>query len=73
MHQVDFTETEAKHVVFKDCDLHRSSFDRTNIEHADFTSAFNFNINPSLNYIKHASFSNQNISGLLESFNIKIK
>jgi uncharacterized protein YjbI with pentapeptide repeats len=72
MQQVDFTETEAKQVRFKDCDLHESIFDRTNIEQADFTSALNFNINPSFNQIKNASFSKQNISGLLESFNIKI-
>jgi uncharacterized protein YjbI with pentapeptide repeats len=73
MHQVDFTEAEAKKTRFKDCDLYMSTFDRTNIEQADFTSAINFNINPSKNQIKNASFSNENISGLLESFNIKIK
>ena len=71
MHQVDFTETEAKYVIFKDCDLYQSIFDRTNLEHSDFTSAYNFNINPNLNQLKQASFSKENISGLLESFNIK--
>ena len=73
MHQVDFTETEAKSCEFKDCDLHLSTFDKTNLEYSEFTSAYNFNINPSLNQIKQASFSKENISGLLNSFNIKIK
>lgn len=72
MHQVDFTEAEAKYVAFKDCDLLGATFDRTNIEYSDFTSAFNFNINPALNKIKSASFSKENIYGLLESFHIKI-
>lgn len=73
MHQVDFTETEAKYSLFKDCDLHLSTFDRTNLEHTDLTSAKNFNINPLINQIKNASFAKENISGLLESFNIKIR
>lgn len=73
MHQVDFTETEAKHAVFNDCDLHQTIFNRTNIQYANFISGYNFNINPNLNQIKQASFSKENISGLLDSFNIKIK
>ncbi|REG85911.1 pentapeptide repeat protein [Winogradskyella sediminis] len=73
MQQVDFTEAEIKHGTFNTCDLKNSTFDRTNIEHADFTSAYNFNINPNFNQIKHASFSKENISGLLSSFHIKIK
>lgn len=73
MHQVDFTETEAKQVVFKDCDLKQSIFDHTNLEYSDFYSAYNFSINPTNNQIKNASFSKENISGLLDNFNIKIK
>ena len=72
MHQVDFTETEAKNVIFKDCDLKQSIFDHTNLEHSDFTSAYNFNINPSNNKIRQATFSKETIAGLLHDFNIKI-
>ncbi|MBU2930079.1 pentapeptide repeat-containing protein [Winogradskyella psychrotolerans] len=73
MHQVDFTETEAKHCEFNDCDLQLSTFDRTNIEYTDFTSAYNFNINPNINQLKKAAFSKDTISGLLNSYNITLK
>lgn len=73
MHQVDFTEAEAKNVAFMNCDLKSSIFDRTNLENANFYSAYNFSINPSNNKIKSATFSKENCFGLLNTFNIKIK
>jgi uncharacterized protein YjbI with pentapeptide repeats len=73
MHQVDFTFTEAKESKFSRCDLMNSIFNNTNLEKADFSTAFNFNINPAENNLKDAQFSKNNIEGLLNIFKIKIK
>ena len=73
MHQVDFTEAEAKNVAFINCDLQHSIFDRTNLENANFYSAFNFSIDPSNTKIKNAIFSKENCFGLLNTFKITIK
>ena len=73
MHRVDFTETEAKNTTFSNCDLKDSIFDSTRLENADFSTAYNFSINPSTNPMKNAVFSKENCFGLLSSFKIKIK
>lgn len=73
MHQIDFTETEAKKTSFIDCDLKDSIFDGTNLENADFLTANNFSINPSINQMKNSVFSRDNCFGLLNPFNIRIK
>jgi uncharacterized protein YjbI with pentapeptide repeats len=73
MHQVDFTETEAKNTSFLNCDLKGSIFDTTILQNTDFCTAYNFTINPSNNPMKKALFSKDNSFGLFNSFNIKIK
>ena len=73
IHQVDFTYTEAKESEFTQCDLMNSIFNSTNLEKADFSTAFNFNINPAENNLKGTQFSINNIEGLLNTFKIKIK
>ena len=73
MHQVDFSNAEAKYCQFLQCDLLNAIFDNTNIEHSDLSSAYNFEIDPSLNKIKSAIFSKDNLIGLLKPFHIKVK
>jgi len=73
MHQVDFSYAEAKSCQFLKCDLQNAVFENTNLEASDFSSAFNFDINPSTNQLKSALFSKENVSGLLKSFKIKVK
>lgn len=70
---VDFTECNAKKAIFKECDLKNSQFHQTNLQEADLSSAFNFSINPTLNIVKKAKFSQNNIDGLLNDFQIIIK
>jgi fluoroquinolone resistance protein len=73
MHQVDLTETEAKYTSFSHCDLKDSIFDATILNNADFSTAYNFSINPSNNQLKNAIFSKDNCFGLLNAFHILIK
>lgn len=70
--ETDFALCDLRKSVFKDCDLLRSIFQRTNLEGADFTTAFNFVINPNDNKMKKAKFSVQGLPGLLGVFGIDI-
>jgi fluoroquinolone resistance protein len=72
LQEVDFTETDLSGSVFENCDLQRAVFESTNIEKVDFSSSFNFNIDPEKNKIKKARFSNQGLAGLLDKYNLEI-
>ena len=69
----DFTNTQAKNVQFHDCDLSNSIFENTNLENANLSTSYSFDINPSKNKLKKANFSKDNIIGLLKSTGIIIK
>jgi uncharacterized protein YjbI with pentapeptide repeats len=69
---VDFTESDFSEAIFDDCDLAGALFDQTNLSKADFRSAFNFIIHPSINQIKKAKFSQNGLAGLLQGFDISI-
>lgn len=73
VHEVEFTEADLHSAIFDACDLHFSTFERTNLEKADFRTAVNFSINPTLNRIKNAKFSPDRLAGLLDSFSIVIE
>jgi fluoroquinolone resistance protein len=72
LQEVDFSETDLSGSLFENCDLQRAVFDGTNLEKVDFSSSFNFSIDPEKNRIKKARFSNQGLSGLLDKYNIEI-
>ena len=71
--EVDFAETDLSMAVFKNSDLFNTSFMRTNLEKADFRSAFNYSIDPELTKIKKAKFSSDGLSGLLTKYQIDIE
>ncbi|HYG01633.1 MAG TPA: pentapeptide repeat-containing protein [Chryseosolibacter sp.] len=71
--EADFTEADASGVVFEDCDLGRAIFDQTNLEKADLSTAFNFQIDPENANIKNARFSRNTIEGLLAKYSIRIE
>lgn len=73
MQEVDFAETNLSKAIFDNCDLKNAIFDQTNIEGANFETSENFEINPAENKLKKAKFSQENIVGLLKSFDISIK
>jgi uncharacterized protein YjbI with pentapeptide repeats len=72
LREVDFTTTDLENSVFDDCDLQRAIFQQTNLEKVDFSSAYNYTIDPTLNRIKKAKFSRSEIHGLLNKYDIKI-
>ncbi len=73
LHEVDFTETDLTQAVFNQCDLLNAMFDNTILEKADLRNAFNYSIDPSINYIKKAKFSKEGIAGLLDRYDIVIE
>lgn len=73
LEQVDFAETDLKNSSFKNCDLSGANFGNTNLEGSDLHSATNFSIDPEANRVSKAKFSAQNITGLLDRYNIIIK
>ncbi|MFT5602640.1 MAG: fluoroquinolone resistance protein, partial [Flavobacteriales bacterium] len=73
MNEVDFTEASLKGLSFDDCDLTRSIFYNSELSKCDFQTAENFSISPKFNNLKGATFSRDNLEGLLSSFQIIIK
>jgi uncharacterized protein YjbI with pentapeptide repeats len=73
LQETDFTEADLTASLFDDCDLNRAVFYNTNLEKANFCSAFNYTFDPELNRIKKARFSRLGVIGLLEKYNIEIE
>jgi len=72
MQDVEFAEADLTNVSFLNCDLHRANFEHTILEGADLRSAYNFSIDPEVNKIKKARFAQDNLSGLLHKYNLRI-
>jgi uncharacterized protein YjbI with pentapeptide repeats len=72
MEEVDFTESDLSNSVFTECDLERTVFNRTNLTKTDLSTSYNFSIDPENNKIKRAKFSVNNLSGLLNKYEIVI-
>ena len=73
LYEACFDEADLTSSVFDRCDLSRTSFFKTNLEKVDFSSAFNFSIDPSTNRLKKTVFSEQNLRGLVAHLDIVIK
>tara|TARA_B110000211_G_C14083111_1_gene555490 strand:- start:1465 stop:2031 length:567 start_codon:yes stop_codon:yes gene_type:complete len=69
---VDFSESNLSGAVFSNCDLGNALFDKTNLMNSNFTTAFNYTIDPENNKIKNAKFSLPEVTGLLNKYSIKI-
>lgn len=69
---VDFSSCNLTSVKFDSCDLSKSIFENTNLEKTDFTTAVNFSIDPENNNLNKAKFSNDNLRGLLNKYNLDI-
>ncbi len=70
--EVDFVETDLTESTFKDCDLTGSVFESSILNKVDFSTAFNYIIDPEINQIKGAKFSISGLIGLLQKHNIKV-
>ncbi len=63
--EVDFTEANLSEASIVECDCQLAVFDDTNLEKADLSSAYHYQIDPSKNKIKKAKFSREGLAGLL--------
>jgi len=82
MQKTNFINCSLKGVNFSGADLTSSNFENANLEGAifdgtllkatDFTTAYNFKIDPETNSVKSAKFSTSGVHGLLEKYDIKI-
>lgn len=70
--EVNFTQTNLSGSVFDQSDLSGSVFNRTDLSAVNFTTAYNYTIDPELNNIKKAIFSIHGLGGLLARHQIKI-
>ena len=73
LEEVDFSETELTSAQFTDCDLRSAMFDQTNLEKVDFTTSFNYSIDPEANRIRKAKFSKEGVMGLLAKYDIIVE
>ena len=71
--EVDFTASDLSAALFDNCDLQGATFEGTNLEKADFRTAYNYTIDPVQNRLRKARFSQSGIAGLLRNFDIEIE
>ena len=68
----NFSATDLSKSKIERCNLHYAIFSDTNISGLDFTSNYNFTIDPSKNKVKKTKFLSSNLAGLLSHFDITI-
>jgi uncharacterized protein YjbI with pentapeptide repeats len=73
LNETDFSECDLTGSVFDNCDMAGATFDNSNLEKVDFTTAFNFSIDPEINRIKKAKFSLAGVLGLLNKYDIIVE
>jgi len=71
--EVDFTEADLREATFHHCDLSGTIFLQTNLEQCDLRTAVHFSIDPELNRMKKARFSQEGLGGLLDKYDLKIE
>jgi len=70
--EVSFTQTNISGSLFDDCDLLGAIFNKSDLTAANFSTSYNFRIDPELNNIKKAIFSFEGVMGLLAKYQIKV-
>lgn len=71
--ETSFIGTNLTAAVFDNCNLGGAIFNETQLKETDFTSSYNYKIDPEVNPMRKAKFSVQGIPGLLEKYDIKIE
>lgn len=69
----NFAQCDLTNAVFDDCNLNQTVFDQTQLKGADFSTSFNYIIDPDTNFIKKARFSVHGLAGLLSKYDIVVK
>lgn len=67
-----FTETKLQGSKLDNCDLSGAIFERSDLRDCDFSTSFNFSIDPESNMMKNARFSSYGLAGLLEKYKIRV-
>ena len=70
---VDFMSANLTDVLFDNCDMHKSYFMDTIAYKTDFTTSYNYSIDPEKNKLKKAIFSKEGLKGLLAKYEIVVK
>ena len=70
---VDFMATDLTSVIFDNCDLYRSEFDKAIANKTDFKTSYNYTIDPARTKVKKAIFSKAEVKGLLFKHDLIIK
>ncbi|MBC7493810.1 MAG: pentapeptide repeat-containing protein [Flavobacterium sp.] len=70
---VDFMKTDLTEVLFDNCNLRLAVFSETIALKTDFSTSYNYTIDPEKNKIKKAQFSLEGVKGLLTKYDIVIK
>lgn len=73
MKETDFTEVDLSGARLDNCNLDQAVFVRTNLEKADFRTAYNYLFDPAQNKMKGAKFSLNGLPGLLTEFGIVVE
>ena len=73
LNEAYFDEADISSSVFDRCEMERTSFYQTNLEKVDFSTSFNFTIDPASNRLKKAVFSVDGLRGLVSHLNIVVK
>ncbi|MEO1448751.1 MAG: pentapeptide repeat-containing protein [Bacteroidota bacterium] len=72
LREVDFSQANLTKAIFDGCDLKDAIFERTNLVEADFRTARRFSIDPEMNPVKKARFSQDGLAGLLHKYQLRI-
>jgi uncharacterized protein YjbI with pentapeptide repeats len=70
---VDFMASDLTEVLFDNCNLRRAVFIDTILNKADFSTSYDYTIDPEKNKLKKAVFSTEGLKGLLEKYDIVVK
>jgi len=73
LREVQFARADLTGSSFTRCDLARVAFLHTNLEKTDFSSAYNFVLDPDANRLRKAKFSLFGLPGLLEKYGLEIE
>jgi uncharacterized protein YjbI with pentapeptide repeats len=71
--QADFTQADLRAASFERSNLQHAIFMRTQLADSNFSTAFNFGIDPENNYMNNARFSRDRLEGLLIKYGICIE
>ncbi|PAW92897.1 MCBG-like protein [Mucilaginibacter sp. MD40] len=70
--EVSFTDAILTNSVFTDCDLDNAVFNHTDLSGVNFSTAYNFIIDPELNTLRKALFDVSGLPNLLTRHGIKV-